>query len=1105
MTLAPCRTLVALGCLLLGPAAVAAQEPATITGRVTGDNGPLGTVAVSIPELGVGSVTRDDGRYSFTVPAARVQRQQVTLSARRVGYRPASVHITLVGGTTTQDFTLEVNPLQLGEIVVTGAGTTTAVEKLGNVRNQVKAELITRSNETNLVTALAAKAPNVQVNASSGDPGASSRIQIRGLRTLIGNIEPLFVIDGVPVTNYTFSTTNLNPVDAGGGGVGGQDNGGQGEGTSAPNRMFDINPDDIENVEILKGAAAAAIYGARAANGVILITTKHGRAGETHVTFRSNGTFDDMTKVYPLQRSFGLGNNNAPAGACEDINKSACLRSWGPKLSGVPTYDHATEAFRTGHVVDNDVNVTGGSDRTTFFLSGGYMHNDGIFVGPNNYYNRATARLNGSHKITDNLTLSGNVMYADSRGHLTQRGNNVNGLLLGLFRTPPEFNNLPYLDPKTGLHRSYRLQDPTLESQGQSRGFNNPFYSLYEELNTQQTSRSLGNIGAEYQALSWLKFNYSLGADYANDERLEGCPQECSDVAAGGRITEGKIVNYQIDHNLTGTANWSLGSSVKGTLTAGQNLNSRNFRVLSQVGRTLIAPQPFSILNTLQRDPPSDYQTQVHQESYFGQGTMDLANQLFLTAALRDDGSTTYSENNRRAMFPKASAAWTWTEMYKPSFITFGKLRTSYGEAGNEPLPYLTSITFSGNTLLGGVAQGTGFTPTQSGLGGLIYTATKPSTDLKTERTKELEGGFDLGVFREKADLSFTIYKSRTEDAILPIPTAPSTGYATEYKNGGTLENRGLELSVNVRPLARQNLSWEVGVNWGQNRSKLVALEGAEFLPVPGAFIGNVFMVGQPLGVVRSEGFVRCGISPDDAVDGLKLSQACGSAPKGALYIDDGNHCNDPGMPCEDTKLRVLGDPNPKWTGGVNSTFKFHKLSLGTQVDVRHGGKVWNGTKSALYSYGTHGDTENRAICTGATADTCTGNEKTFGSADWFPGPVAGPGAGKAVPIGQNWYRNGLAPCAFTGIDEPCLEDGGFVKLREISAAYNFSARLVRSTLGVSSIDLRLAARNLHTWTKYTGLDPETDVNQANARVLGADYFNLPMTRSFVITATFNR
>ena len=1087
--------------------AVRAQAPATVVGTVRAGASAISAVAVSIPELGIGAVTRDDGRYTFTIPAARVQRQTVTIVARRVGYRPQSMRVTLAGGTITQDFALETNPLQLGEVVVTGAGTATAVEKLGNVRNQVKADLIQRSNEQNVVQALAAKAPNVQVNASAGDPGASSRIQIRGLRTLVGNIEPLFIVDGVPVTNYTFSTTNLNPVDAGGGGVGGQDNGGQGEGTSAPNRMYDINPDDIENVEILKGAAAAAIYGARAANGVILITTKHGRQGETRVSLRSSGTNDEVTRNYDLQRSYGVGNANASALPCEDIGKAACFRSWGPSVAGAPTYDHADEAFHTGHVVDNTLNISGAGDRTSFYLSAGYNHNNGVFVGPNNYYNRATTRLNGSYRVGSSLTLSGNVTYADSRGHLIQRGNNVNGLLLGLFRTPPEFNNLPYLDPTTGLHRSYRLQNPTPESGSQSRGFNNPFYTLYEELNQQQTARSLGNVGVDFQALSWLKFNYTLGADHTSDERLEGCPQECSDVAAGGRITEGKIVNYQIDHNLTGTANWQVSDGLKGTVTLGQNLNSRNFRVLSQVGRTLVAPQPFSLLNTLQRDPPSDFQTQIHQESYFGQATADVANQVFFTAALRDDGSTTYSKNHQRALFPKASAAWTWSNLFKPSFVQFGKLRASYGEAGNEPLPYLTSVVYSGTALVGSVSQGTGFTPVQSGFGGLIYTPTRPSTDLKTERTKEFEGGFDVGVFKERADVSVTFYNSRTYDAILPIPTASSSGYATEYKNGGTIQNTGAEVSLNVRPFTRPNRSWEVSVNWGRNRSKLVSLEGADFLAVPGAFIGNVFMVGQPLGVIRSQGWVRCGVSPNDAVTGVDLATTCAGKPNGALYIDDGEHgCAEPGMPCGDSKLRILGDPNPRWTGGVNSAFRFGKVSLSTQVDVRHGGLVWNGTRGALWSYGTAGDTENRAVCTGSSNASCTGNLHAFGTADWYPGAVAGPGAGTSIPIGQNWYRNsGLAACPFTGIDEPCLENGGFVKLREVSVAYSFSGGAIRRAVGLSSIDLRLAGRNLHTWTKYTGLDPETDVAQANARVLGADYFNLPMTRSFIVTVNLNR
>ena len=1092
--------------LAIAPALAFAQAT-TVTGRVTGDRGAVPDAAVTIPELGVGSVTRDDGRYTITIAGARVTGQAVTLTVRRIGYRATSVQITLTPGTVSRDVVLGANPLQLGEVVVTGAGTTSTVERLGSVRNVIAPDLIQKANEPNLVQALAGKAPNVQVSQTAGDPGANSRIQIRGLRTLNGNVEPLFIIDGVPVTNYTFSSTNFNPIDAGGTGVGGQDVGGEFEGTSAPNRMIDINSDDIENVEILKGAAAAAIYGARAANGVILITTKHGRGGVTRYQLHSSFSNDEVTRDYPLQTSFSQGRFNVSALPCEDISKSSCTRSWGPRIAGgTPVYDHSTEAFQSGHVADNTLNVSGGSDRTTFFLSGSSMRNQGVFIGPNNFFNRATVRLNATHKLTEGLQLGGNFSYADTRGHFTQRGNNVNGLLLGLLRTPPEFNNTEFLDPVSGLHRSYRMQNPDATTAGQSRGFNNPFYTLYDELNQQQAARSFGNVTADYQAAEWLKFNYSLGADYTNDERLEGCPAECSDVAAGGRITEGKVINYQIDNSLTGTATHKFSEAVSANLTVGQNLNARNFRTFSVVGRTLIAPTPFSVLNTLTRDPPSDYQTQVHNASVFGQLQLDLINQLFLTGAVRNDCSTTFGKTNRCANFPKASAAWTFTNTYKPPGLTFGKFRFSYGEAGNEPQPYLSSVTFSGTNLVGGIAQGTGFTPTQSGRGGLFFTFTKPATSLKPERTKETEGGFDIGFLGEAADLSATWYSSKTSDVILVTPIPPSSGYSSEAKNAGRLSNSGTELQLNLRPITRTNYSWDVGIGWANNHSKVDTLIGAQFLYIPGAFTGNVFQVGAPIGVIRGEGWVRCGISPDDAVAGISLATYCAGKPRGALFIDDGTHCYDNGMPCEDTQLRILGDPNPKWTGNVHSTLRVGKFALSGLLDIKKGGVVWNGTKGALWSYGTHLDTQGRAICTGPTNADCTGNLHAFGDANWYPGPVVGPGAGAQIPIGENWYRNSnLAACPFTGIDEPCMEDGGYVKLREISIAYTFTQPWVNRSLGMSSIDLRVSGRNLKTWTKYTGLDPETTTGQTYDRVGGSDYFNLPLTRSVVFTLTLNR
>jgi TonB-linked SusC/RagA family outer membrane protein len=1095
------RCLVYTAVFVLLPARARAQATPSITGRVTTTDGTaLGAVTISVPELGLGGTTRDDGSYTIRVPSARASDQLVTITARRVGYKPKSARMAVGGGAVTLNFVLEANPLQLGEVVITGAGTSTEVEKLGNVRNAVTADLIVKSNEANVVAALAGKAPNVQVAATAGDPGAGSSIQIRGLRTINGTSQPLFVVDGVPMNNNTFSTTNFNPIDVAGVNLPGQVNGGELEGTSAPNSLISLNPDDIESVEILKGASASAIYGARAANGVILITTKHGKQGGTRYSLRSSFSDDQITRKYPLQRSYGQGLFG---------KTQLATRSWGVPLTGT-TYDHASEAFDDGHVSDNVVSVSGGTDRTTFYLSGNYNKNQGVFVGPNNFFNRTTMRLNATHHLTDGFTIGGNFSFADTRGDFTQRGNNTNGLLLGLFRTPPEFNNMPYLDPVSGLHRSYMLPNAGPETAGLDRIFSNPFFVLNEEPNTQQASRSLGNVNLEYLANAWLKFNYTLGADYTNDERLEGCPAECTGGALGGRITEGKVVDYQIDHNLTGTANWNVSDNLGGTVTLGQNLNARNFRTFSVVGRGLIAPQPFSIINTLARDPASDYQSEIHNESYFGQSTFDLYRQLFLTAAIRNDGSTTFGTENRRSWFPKASAAWTFTNAYKPSVLTFGKARLSYGEAGQEPQPYLTSAVFSGTATTGVISQGTGLTPTQSGIGGLVTSASKPASSLHPERTKEFEGGFDLGFWGEKADVSATWYHSKTSDVILVLPTAPSSGYSSEAKNGGVFSNAGTELSLNLRPLTRANYSWEIGLGWGRNTSNVDTLAGAQFLPIDNfsGHLQNVAMTGQPLGVMRGLGWVRCGSSPDDAIPGVDLKTACNGQPSGALYIDDGSHCSpQPGMPCKDSRDRIVGNPNPRWTGNLHSSFKYKKMELSGLLDIKKGGDVNDGTRGALLSYGTDAATAVRATCTGPLNTNCTGNLHAFGEAGFYPQTVFGPGAGLKIPIGENWYRSsGLAACPFTSIDEPCMEDGGYVKLREVSVGYSFDGAWVNRLFNLSNIDVRVAGRNLKTWTKYKGLDPETNLGGATARTLGGiDYFNLPLTRSVVFTVGINR
>jgi len=1101
------------------------QEPATITGRVTSAGQPLGQVEVAIPNMGLGGVTKDDGRYTIVVPAARVSGQSVTMVARLLGYRAQSAQVRIISGALTQDFELQANPLQLGEVVVTGAGTATQTEKLGNVRNTVSSDLITKAGEMNVIQSLAGKAPNVTVLQQSGDPGASSFINIRGINSILGGNQPLIVVDGVPIDNSTFSTSNFNAPDDNGGTL---NPFGQTEGTVQTNRASDLNPNDIENVEILKGPAASAIYGARAAFGVVLITTKSGRAGPTRFSFRSSLTSNDINHTYPLQTKYGQGTNGVHAdtslgGACDGGGVGSCSRSWGPAIpTGTPVFDHANDIYHVGHTADLGMTVSGGNDRTTFYLSGDYTNDQGVILGPNNYLKRTAVRVKATHKVMETLRIGGDVAFTDSRGKYIQRGNNTNGIQLGDLRTPPDFNNhcadpaslncaTPYaVMTGTGLQqRSYfGMQHPNDGSVATDRVFDNPFWTIFQQQNSSQLGRVFGNVNAEYVPINWLKLNYTLGADYATDERLEGCPITTSSPCIDGRVVEGKIVNYQLDHNLTATANYTLNPEMSGSVTIGQNLNTRNQRQLGTVGRTLVAAQPFKLANTVTQDLPIDQETVIHDASWFGQGTLDLWDQLHLTAALRNDGSSTFGTTNLRSWFPKGSAAWEFTKATgdRLGWLSYGKARVAYGEAGVEPLPYFTSQTYA-SSIVGGISQGTGNTPTQGGFGGLVTRSElKAATSLRPERSKEFEAGVDLGFMGDRSDASITWYNKQSSDVILTEPLAPSTGFFAQAANAASIRNRGWEVSLNMRPVQKPDYNWDIGFQWARNRNTVLSVGAEDFISI-GDFNNQVAMKGKPFGVYLGSGFIRCGLSSGqlqvDVTGGGtdSLGAVCAGKPHGALYIGPD------GYPVQDNDLRIVMDPNYNWTGSVHSSFRYKKVQISGLVDIRNGGQIWNGTKGALWSYGVHKDTEIRATCTNRNDPTsCTGNDQIMGQGGFFNGPVVGPGAGQTVHIGEYYYRNVVA-CPFIGIDEPCIEDAGFVKLREISVTWTLDQPWVGRTFGFSSIDIRLSGRNLGTWTKYRGYDPETNLGGAissGAGASGVDYFNNPQTRSFAIAVTLN-
>ncbi|MEO7082955.1 MAG: SusC/RagA family TonB-linked outer membrane protein, partial [Gemmatimonadaceae bacterium] len=1027
--------------------------------------------SVSIAVLGLGATVRESGEFSFTVSAERVRGQTVTLTARVIGYRAQSADITLNAGTVTHDFTLVANPLQLGEIIITGAGTATTREKLGTVINTVDSAQIAHSNESNIVNALAAKAPNVQIVSSSGAPGASAYIRIRGIKSLSGNAQPLFVVDGVPIDNSTtINGSNLS-------------------GANTPNRASDIDPNDVESIDILKGAAAAAIYGARAADGVILITTKRGHAGQTRYSLRSSVTADNVTKSYPLQTKYGQGTKGV-SGTCSTENCSGTSTSWGPAITG-QSYDHFGEFFHTGRTTDSQLQISGGDELNAFFVSGGRTDQTGVIVGDNNFYTKNNARIKASHKVYPNLNIEGNVAFVDVRNAALLNGGAVSGLMLGALRTPPDFNNFPYLDPATGLQRSYRFPHPGASSLLTSRGYDNAFFALNNNPNLELTDRTTANVSAEYQPALWLKINETLGGDYYGDTQMTGYALTASDFPKG-RVQRTTAERLQIDHNLVATALHTFSQNASGSLTLGQNLNSRRVRDLSVTGSDLIAPQPFAINNTVTQASNEGLST-IHTESYFGQLTADLYSQLYLTAGARNDGFSTFGQANPRAWYPKASAAWAFTNLLgntsQSGKFSYGKARVSYGETGKEPGVYST------NTVLGSGSFGSGYgdvtKATQGGYGGLLSSGTLGNPNLKPEREKEVELGLDFGFLDQKLDAGITHYDNHSVDVILSVPRPTTSGFSGAQLNGASLRSKGWEATMNARPITTRNFSWDIGAQWAQNQTIVENLQGALFVGAG----GGSFAEASPQAVVggsfvyRGLGFGRCGLSQQASLRDSKnaiitdFDSQCAGKATGTLYLDAS------GFPVKDPNIRQVSDPNPKWTGGLHTNMRFGRWQVSALLDHKQGGQVMNTTKGSLYNFGTHKDTEKRDVM------------EVFGT-DLLKGAVTGPGAGIPVLIGEAWYTgNGTAN---SNIVEEFAEDGGYTKLREISLAYTLDSYAIRRA-GFSSIDFRVAGRNLHTWTSYSGLDPETNLAGASALLQGYDFFNMPQTRSFVFTVGLNR
>ncbi|HVZ41242.1 MAG TPA: SusC/RagA family TonB-linked outer membrane protein [Candidatus Kapabacteria bacterium] len=1062
--------------LLFCATGLVAQEEQKITGTVTDatSHNPIAGATVILTGTNFGAVADRNGKFTIN----RVPVGSYTVEARAVGFTRVSKKTSVAAGqTATVNFELASAPLQQNEIVVLGLSGETDRKKLGNVIGSVEGTEVAHAVTPNAIDAISGRVTGVQVTRTNGVPGAGTYITIRGRKTISGGSEPLYVVDGTIIDNSSVKGSDF-----------------QGGNVQMANRAVDINPSDIESIEILKGASAAAIYGSRAANGVVIITTKRGRArGDklATVTLSSSVQTDNKVGSIPLQTIYGQTTPYQP-GANGENGTPGSSSSWGAKLDpSVPTYQHDQDVFRTGVSAENTLTVSGAAGPINYLATGTWTDMQGFVVGSS--LDRRSVRFNLGAEIMPKVYIQSNSNYISIANDLPQNGSNTSGILLGSLRTPPEFDNKNYLEPDGVTQRRFGFYD-------------NPVWTENNNTFTTDINRFIHSSSVDWSPLDWLSVNGRIGLDrydHFNVKRL--AVQSAGSANREGEVDQFRATMSTVNADLSINANKQLTDNFGLNVTLGSQTIWENS---TETDGSSSSTLPFfdEIQAGSARDASSS-ESHAKTIGLFAQVTGTLNNRLSLTLAMRRDGSSTFGVSEKYHYYPKVSAAYTISdEPFMESsrdLLSNLRLRGSYGEAGSPTLPGAYATNFLYGTY--------GFPdpwdrPTSAGRDGFIGIRQSSSSpqeyvvagndNISPELSKEVEAGLDLGLFDNRIGLEFTYYKQNIQDLILYVPVPGSSGYDQQLRNAGKMENSGIELGLTFVPLNTADVTWHSTVNYSTYKNTVTELAikpagapvtGTEFIQLEGGFTGvtNVAMVGQPLGVMRGVGWLR-DINGNRVYSGDTYTDKSGKQQVAEDYF--GNAYK--GAPLIDPELQIIGDPNPGYTFSWNNEFTLFKdFSIGFLIDASIGQKVWNGTRGALYNFGTHGDTKDR--------DDPWFNDRGEAVMDYSD--TAG---GKApVQLTRESYYRLYANNFVGGADEAHMEDASYVKLREVHVEYRWGGL---QDWGIETVTFGVSARNLHTWTNYSGYDPEVN-NFQQAEGRGFDYFTLPQTRSvrFSISITY--
>ena len=1048
--------------------AVWAQE-VRVSGVVTDAAGtPLVGVYVLVQGTTSGTSTGMDGNYSLVAPA------NGTLVYSLMGMKD---FVTQVNNRSVINVTMEEDTELLDEAVVTAMGIKRERKALGYAVQDLKSDEIIKNKTSNLVSSMAGKIAGVNITQSGGSAGAGSNIIIRGGTSLERDNQPLFVVDGIIYDN----SSNL-------GGDSGFD-GAMRTSTTTGNRVMDINPEDIENMSVLKGPAASALYGSKAAAGVIIITTKKGAEGRVQVDFSSKYTRNWVNRL-PEQQSVYKRGTYKIDGTLSDYT----MQSWGGKFGASDTvYDNLGDFFQGSDVFDNTISISGGNKDGNFYLSASRYDQTGIIPGTN--YDKTTFRFNGEQKF-GRLTVSANVAYtiSDTDKTLTSGGlynSGGTGAVVSVYRWPRSDNMKHWLNEDGTKYRMFEgLQE--LEDD-----IENPYWIINKDIMTDKTNRFTGGINASYRVAEWFDINYRAGYDTYDysDYTFLAPGSAVKKTLQNGQLSENDRKYTYISSNLMLNfhktfGDWNL------NLLLGQSIEDQKSERQRRMGYDFVIDGFYSFDNIAQAN--KQFQSNKSRNrlmGLYGEFRVDYKNIAYLTVTGRNDWTSTLPVDNRSYFYPSVSGSFVFSELLpKNDVLSFGKIRASWARVGKDTDPYVTSTTLWPSLLfLGGLGVGNHW---QRG-----------NPYLKPERTDSWEVGLDMRFLGGRLGFDFTYYSNNSKDQIVVPRLSQTTGYILLSTNVGRVTNKGIELAINATPVSTRNFTWETTLNLAHNEGRVHDLmTGQDILYVTDVQVGNAKAASFN---TKPAVYDNSGNLVTPAVDGLFMGIS-GSKwmrdPNGNIIVDENT-----GLPRSDGQTtHLIGNREPKVSGGWNNSLQYKNWNFSFLFDYRIGGDIYNGTEYMMTANGLSTRTLDRESITingvvnkGTSAAPVyepvsttytTGNMYAINSEK---GPV--PTSGESL-IQSYWS---------TYLDESAnfIQETNWLRLRSVSISYNFKD-LIKGQNVLKGLTATLSGTNLWLWTNYKGLDPENSA--AGAGVVGSgsafiDYCGVPSTAgfSFGINLTF--